>query len=134
LTYFLHRWAIGLLLLTATYNPTGWCYIVWVNRNPDLPASIVLLFGLVITFGFVVYVRGAFGAIGIFGVLALSAFCGTALWALSDLKFIDLKNPVSADWAILFVLSLIFSLGMSWSHLRRLRISGRIKKHGNSDW
>ena len=84
------------ILIATTYNPTGWCYLVWVDRHRDLPASIVLLSGFVLTVGFIEYSRKAYGAVGWQGIGGLFIFFSTILWTLSDYDLFDLDRNETA--------------------------------------
>lgn len=133
MTFFLQRWLVAFLLVAATYNPTDISYLKWVDKNPHLPASIVLLAGFVLCFGFAVYVRGALGAVGRRGVFFLFLFFGLVLWALSDFSLVNLNNDTVATWAYLVIISVVFAVGVSWTHLRHIRMLRPQKKTG-ADW
>jgi len=125
----------AIILIAATYNPTGWCYLSLVDRYPALPASIVLLSGFVLMVGFIKYFRQSYGAVGAWGIAGLSFFFVAALWTLSDFHVVDLNDHNVGIWALLLVLSLILSIAASWPELRRLRLLGRREgKRDSGKW
>lgn len=121
---FLIRWACAFLLLAATYNPTQWNFVRWSAVNYQQMLSVTVLMGLVLTIGYIIYLRATLRSIGVFGMLLVLAVAGTLLWVLFDQGIINLSNPAINTWLGIIVLSLVLAIGLSWSIVRR-RISGQ---------
>ena len=118
------RWLGAFVLLSATYNPTGWNYVAWVRGNwPDqMPLAVFL--GLLLAVGYMVYGVATLRSIGPFGALFVAAIFGAGLWVLTDWGVLDLANPSVNLWLGILVGSLILGIGLSWSILRQ-RLSGQ---------
>ena len=121
---FLSRWVFAFVLLAATYNPTDWNYVRWVVANGAGNLSVAVLAGLVLTVGYIVYLRATLRSIGAFGMALVLALVGAMLWVAYDFGLLDLQNPTLNTWIGLVALATVLGIGMNWSHVRR-RLSGQ---------
>lgn len=121
---FLLRWLFALVLLAATYNPTPYNYVRWVADYGGQNLSIAALAGLILTIGYIIYIRATLRSIGGFGMALVIALVGAGLWVLHDLGLLKLDNGDLNTWLGLFVLSLVLGIGLSWSFIRR-KLSGQ---------
>lgn len=124
MTGFLWRWVFAFGLLSATYNPTEFNYARWVLEYGGANLSIAVLVGLLLTLGYIIYLRATLRSIGTFGMLLVLALVGAILWVLYDLGIVDLNNPGFNTWIGLLALSIVLGVGLSWSHVRR-HLSGQ---------
>ena len=120
----LTRWLTSFGLLAATYNPPPSNYAVWASDMYRDMTSLVVLGGLLILIGYIVFLRATLRSIGILGMGLFIALFGTTLWVLWDLQVITFENPTTNIWLALLGLSLMLAVGMSWSHIRA-RLSGQ---------
>lgn len=121
---FLLRWLFAFLLLAATYNPTPLNFTRWAAANWESQMPLVVLFGLILLVGYIIYLRATLRSIGAFGMVLVLALVGAILWVLWDFGLLDLSNPKLATWVGLFALSIVLGVGLSWSIIRR-RLSGQ---------
>ena len=121
---FVIRWIFALIILAATYNPTDWNYVDWARSNYETNLSLVVMLGLVLLVGYIIYLRATFRSIGLFGMILILAVVATFLWVLFDQGLISLDNPTVNTWIAIFALSVVLSVGLSWSIIRR-RLSGQ---------
>ncbi len=121
---FVLRWIFAFVLLAATYNPTAWNYVRWAQENNETSLSLVVLGGLILLVGYIIYLRATLRSIGIFGMILVLAVVGTVIWVLFDQGVISLDNPTVNTWIAIFALSLVLAIGLSWSIVRR-RLSGQ---------
>jgi len=124
MTGFLARWVLAFGLLTATYNPTPWNYLVWSVENYSLQTPIVVLGGLLLIAGYIIYLRATLRSIGLIGMGLVTAIVLAAVWVLLDQGFMSLDSPDVKIWITLTILSFVLGIGLSWSHVRRA-ISGQ---------
>ena len=124
MTGFILRWAFAFLLTASTYNPTQWNYVRWALENYATATSFVVLAGLILFIGYIIYLRATLRSIGAFGVLLVIALIGAVLWVLFDLGWLSLENANLNLWIGNVALSFVLGVGMSWSHIRRA-ISGQ---------
>jgi hypothetical protein len=121
---FVIRWVFAFVLLALTYNPTDWNYVRWSMANADSNLSMVVLLGLILGVGYIIYLRATLRSIGIFGMILILAVVGTLLWVLFDQGIISLDNPTVNTWIAIVALSVVLAVGLSWSIVRR-RLTGQ---------
>lgn len=121
---FVLRWIIAFALLAATFNPTEWNYVRWAETNWSGELPLVILIGLILFAGYVIYLRATLRSIGLFGMLLVLALVGAIVWVAYDYGWIRLDDPTANTWIGLFALSLVLGTGLSWSIIRR-RLSGQ---------
>ena len=85
---------------------------------------MVVLGGLLLLVGYIIYLRATLRSIGAFGMLLVLAIAGALVWVLYDLGLLRLEEGAARIWLGLGILSLVLGIGLSWSHVRR-RISGQ---------
>lgn len=113
------RWLFAFALLTLTYNPTSWNYTRWAMENYAIHLSLTVLFGLLLSIGYIIYLRATLRSIGGFGMLLVLAVVGALLWVLYDFGLLDLDNTDLNVWLGILALSVVLGIGLSWSHVRR---------------
>jgi hypothetical protein len=118
------RWLGAFVLLAATFNPTQWNYVRWVEVNWGLQTPLAVLLGLILAVGYIIYVGATFRSLGAFGMLVIAALFGAMIWVLIDWGVLALGNQNLNVWLGIFALSLILGIGLSWSILRQ-RLSGQ---------
>ncbi len=118
------RWLGAFVMLAATFNPTEWNYIRWVEANWSSQMPLAVLLGLLLAVAYMVYVVATLRSIGAFGIVLIAAIFGAALWVLADWGVLTLTNQSLNLWLGILLLSLILGLGLSWSILRQ-RLSGQ---------
>ncbi len=121
---FLTRWLFAFVLLAATYNPTEWNFARLAVTHLDTQLPLIVLCGLLLFVGYVIYLRATLRSIGAFGMVLVLALVGAILWVLWDFGLLDLSNPQLATWIGLLALSVVLGVGLSWSIIRR-RLSGQ---------
>lgn len=121
---FLFRWIFAFALVALTFNPTPYNYLGWASKNFDAQLPMVLLLGLLLLVGYIVYLRATLRSIGAFGMLLVAAIVGALLWVLYDYGILTLGNRDMNVWLGIFALSLVLGIGLSWSLVRR-RLSGQ---------
>lgn len=122
---FLWRWIFAQLLVFATFNPTEWSYARWAPLAMETQLSVVVLVGVVLLIGWIIFLRATLRSIGVVGIGLIAALAGALLWVLIDMGLLSLEDPGPLLWIGLAALGLVLGLGMSWSHVRR-RLSGQL--------
>ena len=118
-TGFLGRWALALVLVLGTYNPTGFSYVGWVfGENSGFGPGMAVV-GILLLIGWIFVVKTTFDAIGWLGVILGGALFAAIIWGLVDLGWISMESRGLLTWLSLIVISLILAAGMSWSFFKR---------------
>lgn len=118
------RWLIAFVLLAATYNPTRWNWVSWSMQNYADRLPLIVLSGLILLVGYIIYLRATLRSIGAFGMALVLALVAALLWVLYDFGWLAIDNRNLNLWIGLIALSLVLGVGLSWSHIRRT-ISGQ---------
>ncbi|MCZ6488351.1 MAG: DUF6524 family protein [Gammaproteobacteria bacterium] len=121
-TSFAWRYGIALVLVFATYNPSGYSWVHWLNSDTALVYKVS--FGIVLLVGWIMFLRATWNSLGAFGTLLAAAVFGVMIWLLIQWGLLTLNSPSVIIWVLEFILTGVLAVGMSWSHIRR-RISGQ---------
>lgn len=125
---FLLRLIFALVLVYASYNPSGYSFFHWAKEalfgdtlaiSPPFAMSAVILL-----IGWTIYLRATLLALGALGLGLAFAFFAIIVWWFIDLGLISFDSISVMTYIALFILAAILATGMSWSHLRR-RMSGQ---------
>ena len=125
---FFLRLIAALVLVFATYNPTGWSFVDWVREgvaNGTLGPEH-LLAGVVLAIGWVIYGVASMRALGLLGVVLGVAFFAALVWLLIDFGVLTADSAESVTWITLVCLAALLAVGVSWSHVWR-RMTGQLE-------
>jgi len=126
--YFI-RLLFALVLVFATYNPTGWSFFHWLRDQAmdtgTQMLALMVLIGIVILIGWVIFIRATFRSLGAFGTILAVAFFAALIWVVLELLPVARDNRQLLVYLIQFGLAGVLSAGLSWSHVRR-RLTGQI--------
>jgi hypothetical protein len=125
---FFIRLAFALVLVYATYNPSGLSYYHWAKDAFFGEATFLsppfALVTIVLLIGWTIYLRATFRSLGGFGLALALAFFAILIWWLVDIGVIGINSFSVLSYLILLLISAVLAVGMSWSHIRR-RMSGQ---------
>ncbi|MFY0597580.1 MAG: hypothetical protein JXQ85_14205 [Cognatishimia sp.] len=116
--YFL-RWIFAFLLLALTFNPTDINYVRWTMTHYATETPITVLMGLLLTIGYIIYLRATLRSIGGFGMFLILSVVAALLWVLYDWGILTLENRALNTWLGVLALSFVLGIGLSWSLVRR---------------
>ncbi len=129
---FLLRWAVAFGLLAATFNPTRWNYTRWAVDNFDKQMPLVVLLGLLLLIGYIIFLRATLHSIGALGMGLVTAVVAALLWVLYDYGLLSLDNSSMSVWIGILALSVVLGVGLSWSFVRR-SLSGQVDINDSDD-
>ena len=122
---FLIRFLFALVLVLCTYNTSTYSFTHWVlNTFPNITPYIAIA-GLLLTIGWVIYIRATILSLGTIGITLAAALFASFVWLFIYLGLLDLDSVSIFSWLVLVMLSILLGLGMSWSHIRR-KLSGQV--------
>lgn len=124
-TDFLIRFSIAIVLVFATYNPSGYSLYDWFIQTRDKLDPLLAFSAVVLLIGWVVYLRATIRSLGVIGTLLALAFFSTLTWLMIDYNILSVGNIEVLTYVALVMLAAIIATGMSWSHIRR-RMSGQL--------
>lgn len=125
LTGVVWRFLFALIVVMSTFNPSGHSYYHWgiLHMRPFDPVKVVI--GILLLIGWVIFVRATLRSLGGLGLILLSALCAALLWLVIDWGLIPKNNITAVTYSVLMIISIILTVGMTWSHIRR-RLSGQL--------
>jgi len=121
---FLLRLLFALFLVMLSYNPSGFSYFHWLQNMNELNPLVVLA-GISLLIGWVIYIRATLRSLGVIGLILASVFFSVIVWLLFDWGWLGTNNVTTMSWIILLLISLVLAVGISWSHIRR-RLTGQV--------
>jgi len=119
---FLLRFLFALALVFLTYNPSGYSWVGWLLSDTALVYKVAG--GVVLLIGWVMFLRATWRSLGAMGTMLALAFFAVIIWLFHYWGFFALDDIATIKWIVLFVLSGVLAVGMSWSHVRR-KLSGQ---------
>ena len=122
---FLIRFALAVVLVFATYNPSGYSWYRWFMQAPDKFDPLLAFSAVVLIIGWVIYLRATVRSLGEIGTLLAIAFFAALTWLMIDYNVLSVENTEVLTYVVLTMLAAIMATGMSWSHIRR-RMSGQL--------
>lgn len=122
---FLWRWALCLVLVMATFNPSGFSYYAWVVGGGGESLPLKALAGIVLIAAYAFVGHATWESLGPFGVGLSAAFFAAVIWVLVDFGLLSLDSVSVVAWIVLFALSTVLAVGMSFSLVRR-KVTGQV--------
>jgi hypothetical protein len=119
---FLLRFLFALALVFLTYNPSGYSWVGWLLSDTALVYKAAG--GIVLLIGWVMFLRATWRSLGAIGTMLALAFFAVIIWLFHYWGFFAMDDIATIQWIVLFVLSGVLAVGMSWSHVRR-KLSGQ---------
>ena len=119
---FLLRFAFALTLVFLTYNPSGYSWIGWLFSETPMVYKVAA--GIVLLIGWAMFLRATWNSLGALGTMLAAALFGVVIWMFIQWGWLALDDTTTIQWVILFILSGVLAVGMSWSHVRR-KLSGQ---------
>jgi hypothetical protein len=122
----------ALVLVYATFNPTGRSYFHWalgpligVGAPSGGSTALKFLVGIVLLIGWVVVLQATRRSIGIAGAVLALALCGGLIWLLVEQHVVSPTGSAAIAHIALIAISLVLGVGMSWSLVSR-RLTGQV--------
>jgi hypothetical protein len=125
-TGVLVRIVIGLAVVFATYNPTGYSFYHWLTAPPPGITALKALAGVVLLIFWLVCLRTAYVSMGMVGMVLGGALLAALVWVLVDAKMLDPGKPHEMTWIVLVILGVLLGVGLGWS-LIRARTTGQVE-------
>jgi hypothetical protein len=125
---FLLRWAAALILVFATYNPSGYSWFHWVRSaySGEGLGALHYFVGVILIAGWAIYLIATERSLGALGSIIGAAVIGTGIWLLVDVGLVHAGTVDTIVWLALFALATLLAIGLSWSHIWR-RLSGQLE-------
>jgi hypothetical protein len=120
----LGRFLASLLLVLATYNPTGMSFVSWVAGNFPHIQPIQAVVGVALLAVWIFFAHATWRSLGTLGVALGLAFFAAVIWLISSWGWLNSPSHAALTWIVLIFIACILTLGLSWA-LIRVRVSGQ---------
>jgi len=122
----------SLVLVYATFNPTGHSYFHWVvapligmGAPTGGSSALKFLVGVLLIIGWVVVLQATRRSIGLTGAFLALALCGGLIWLLIEQHVVSPSGSAAIVHIALVAIALVLGVGMSWSLVSR-RLTGQV--------
>ena len=132
LSSFAIRLLVSLFVVLATYNPTGYSLVHWLIERAAGPLSLKLLASIGLAILYYAVFRIVLAAFRLPGLIAALLVIVLGGMELATLFSSQTPTPwrvyvVLGQYAVLFAMAVILSLGVSWSWVIE-RLTGQLQK------
>lgn len=122
---FAWRFAASLILVLATYNPSGYSFFHWFSNSESLgPEHFVV--GVIIAIGWIILFAATKRSLDTLGMILASLLLGGLVWLFIDIGLLSLSSVSATTWVVLICLAALLTVGLSWSHIWR-RLTGQFE-------
>jgi len=118
------RFAASLLLVLATYNPTGYSYVHWLATVFPHVQPLQAVVGLALLGAWLFFVHSTWRSLGTLGLALGFAFFAALIWLLVSWGWLSLNNRGAMTWVVLFIIACLLTVGLSWA-LVQAKVSGQ---------
>jgi hypothetical protein len=122
----LGRIGVALLLVVATFNPSGTSFYHWAIAPlfarpvpPGFPHPGMVVLGILLVIGWIFAVQATRRSIGPLGAVLTVALCAALVWLLARWSVVSVSSSSAVIWIALIVTGLLLGVGMTWSHISR---------------
>jgi hypothetical protein len=118
------RFLASLILVLATYNPSGHSYLHWVSGNFPHLEPVQAVTGIALLGIWIFFVQATWRSLGTLGVVIGLAFFAALVWLFSSLGWFSLTNQSAVTWAALVMIAFLLTIGLCWGLVQR-RLTGQ---------
>lgn len=122
---FAWRLAASLLLVLATYNPSGYSFFHWVTGAESRGAEHFVV-GVVVVIGWVILFAATKRSLDTLGMVLGVLLLAGLVWLFIDLGLLSLDSTSTITWVILVCIAALLAIGLCWSHVWR-RLTGQFE-------
>ena len=122
-------WVIGrflasLILVLATFNPTGYSFVGWIAGHFPHLEPLQLVVGIVLSALWLFFLHATWRSLGTVGVALGIAFFAAMVWLFTSWGWFSLSDHNAVIWVVLIMMACLLTLGLCWA-LLQARISGQ---------
>jgi hypothetical protein len=119
------RLLASLVLVMATFNPTGYSFVHWIAGNFPHLEPIQLVVGIALLGMWLFFLHATWRSLGTLGVALGLAFLAALVWLFASWGWFHSASHNALIWLALFMIACLLTFGLSWALIQR-RISGQV--------
>jgi hypothetical protein len=128
----LARFLASLVLVVATFNPTGYSFVHWIAANFPHLEPIQLVVGIALLGLWLFFLHATWRSLGTVGVVLGLAFLAAVVWLFASWGWFHSATHVAMIWMALILIACLLTFGLSWALIQR-RISGQVVVEDDKD-
>jgi hypothetical protein len=128
----LARFVASLVLVIATFNPTGYSFVHWIAANFPHLEPIQLVVGIALVGLWLFFLHATWRSLGTVGVVLGLAFLAAVVWLFASWGWFHSATHTSMIWMALVLIACLLTFGLSWALIQR-RISGQVVVEDDKD-
>ena len=106
---FAVRLAVALVLVFATYNPSGYSWFHWFSEAENKVDPLIVLAAIILVIGWAIYLRATMRSLGVVGTSLAAALFADIIWVLIDYELLSLESTTVLEYIILLMFSAIMA-------------------------
>jgi hypothetical protein len=118
------RFLASLILVLATFNPTGYSFVGWIAGHFPHLEPLQLVVGIVLSALWLFFLHATWRSLGTVGVALGIAFFAAMVWLFTSWGWFSLSDHNAVIWVVLIMMACLLTLGLCWA-LLQARISGQ---------
>ena len=118
------RFLASLVLVVATFNPTGFSFVHWVGGNFPQVQPLQAVIGIVLLAVWLFFLHATWRSLGTLGVALGLAFFAAIGWMMASWGWFSTANHNALIWVVLLMVACLLTLGLCWA-LIQARVSGQ---------
>jgi Family of unknown function (DUF6524) len=126
------RFVASLVLVIATFNPTGFSFIHWIAANFPHLEPIQLVVGIALLGLWLFFLHATWRSLGTVGVVLGLAFLAAVVWLFASWGWFHSATHIAMIWMALVLIACLLTFGLSWALIQR-RISGQVVVEDDKD-
>jgi hypothetical protein len=128
----LARFVASLVLVVATFNPTGYSFVHWIAANFPHLEPIQLVVGIALLGLWLFFLHATWRSLGTVGVVLGLAFLAAVVWLFASWGWFHSATHIAMLWMALVLIACLLTFGLSWALIQR-RISGQVVVEDDKD-
>jgi hypothetical protein len=128
----LARFLASLVLVIATFNPSGYSFVHWIAANFPHLEPIQLVVGIALLGLWLFFLHATWRSLGTVGVVLGLAFLAAVVWLFASWGWFHSATHTSMIWLALLLIACLLTFGLSWALIQR-RISGQVVVEDDKD-
>ncbi|HSY97258.1 MAG TPA: DUF6524 family protein [Steroidobacteraceae bacterium] len=118
------RFLASLILVVATFNPTGYSFVGWIAGHFPHLEPLQLVVGIALSALWLFFLHSTWRSLGTVGVVLGIAFFAAMVWLFTSWGWFSLSNHNALIWVVLVMMACLLTLGLCWA-LLQARIAGQ---------
>jgi hypothetical protein len=118
------RFLASLILVVATFNPTGYSFVGWIAGDFPHLEPLQLVVGIALLALWLFFLHSTWRSLGTVGVVLGIAFFAAMVWLFTSWGWFSLSNHNALIWVVLVMMACLLTLGLCWA-LLQARIAGQ---------